>query len=453
MAIPGHGPDFWDGLAGAIDHVEDRAAARRRATASEPSRDLSAAIPPQLRPAAAPHLRPATPPSRTIPVDPRRVVVDHPDDLASDPGVSRRDVTQERVGPAGEPAAASPVAARVPAFGARPDSARPDSTHPDRTHPDRARPDGTRPESAHRRSPAGTGPRRRDDGRHTSRPRVRVEHDLAVVPRAMRDQRSNAVLAVMAVAAVALVVFAGGTLVRQRSGTGGGGETLEATNTAFNADALAANGDDPAARAVLAWVSQLGGGDADASWASLGPASQAHFGDRQAFDDEFDALREGYGAWADTTADIVLVTPLTASDAGTVSIVTLIGTVDGDQRADAIAVRIAGGVAQVEAFADAGAIGLVTPDASQGAEVPLDADLAVLVPAGVDTPIIRLDQGAPQRCGEAPGTSLEPAGGAKQRCTFTPAGGMQAGGRVLTVAFTSGDGGEISARSVRFKAA
>ncbi|MDQ2648867.1 MAG: hypothetical protein M3Z03_04880, partial [Actinomycetota bacterium] len=301
-----------------------------------------------------------------------------------------------------------------------------------------------------RRDPRSTRqhPGTRRNGNH----RVRIERDMAVVPQAMRQQRSNVALAVVAVAAVALVAFAGSSLVSSRSGGGSAQEALDAENTAFRADSLAAGSNDPAAQAVFTWVDQLASGDTEAAWTALGPASQEAIGGQQAFDDQFETFAEGYGAWSGVTPEALLVTPLDASDDGTVSIVTLIGSAGGSPRADAIPVRVTRGVATIEAFADAGQIGLEEPGSSDGAEVAVDAELAVLVPDDV-VPVIRLDQGPTQRCGDADGTELVDAGDGHQRCTYTPSGGMQPGGRVLTVAFTSPDGPEVSARSVRFNAA
>jgi hypothetical protein len=421
MRIPDHQPDFWDHLAGQIDRIEGRRASdrnRRAAAAAQhraetaPSREVSAAIPTPVRPADEAAPEPYQP--RELPHDLRHVVVAGPSD-----------------GPSGGPTAGpseapddGPVAPVLEGrFGA-----------------------GSGAQRQRRTGPSNHAPRR-----HGTR-HVRVERDLAVVPQAMRH-RSNVAVAVLAVAAVAVVAFAGSTLVRSRSGGGAAETAIEAEDTAFRADSLAAGSTDPAAKAVLAWVGRLGDGDIEASWAALGAASQQALGGRSRFDDRFDALAAEWGAWASAQPDALLITPVTASDEGTVSVVTLIGTVGGDQRADAFPVRISAGVAKVEAFADAGKIGLESPDSSQGAEVGTDDELSVVVPGGV-TPIVRLDQGPVQRCGEAAGTSLETTdGGDHQRCTYSPQGGMDEGGRVLTVAFTSRDGQGVSARSVRFKAA
>jgi hypothetical protein len=407
MRIPEHQPDFWDHLAAQLDRVEGRrisdrnrrAAQAAQHRAEERGRELSAANPRLPKPGPVDEPAPAPYEPREFAPDPRHVVVT--DDGAMAP------VLEGRFG-AGAGARA----------GGR----------------DRGRRPGERTERRH-----GT--------RH-----VRIERDLNVVPHAMRQQRSNLAVAALAVAAVAVVLLAGNSLVRSRSGGGAADTALEAENTAFRADSLAASSNDPAVQAVLAWVGQLGNGDADGAWAALGPASQQAVGGREEFDARFSSLSEGYGLWAGTQPDALLITPVTAGADGTVSIVTLIGEAGGDLRADAVPVRITAGVATIEAFADAGSVGLESPDSSQGAEVDVDDELSVLVPSRV-TPLIRLDQGPVQRCGEALGTTLESVDGGKQRCRYLPQGGMQAGGRVLTVAFVGSDGEGVSARSVRFQAA
>lgn len=421
MRIPDHGPDFWDGVAGRLDRYEGRQASNRARRAAASHKEVSAAIPTAAPQAPEQPTRP-----RAVPVDRRRVVIG-PDGAVEEAGL--------HPGLAAA-AAAQPIApvvqGRFGGAGATPRST--DQWQPGEWRERRDRPTNGR----------GT----RSGHRH-----VRVERDLAVVPQAMRQQRSNIAVAMVAVAAIAVVIFAGSKLVQQRTDMDTRNEALKAENTAFSTEALAASGNDPAARAVLAWVSELGGGDADAAWDGLGPDSQEELGGRASFNEQFESLAAGYGAWATTSADVVLVTPLTASDEGTISIVTLIGTIDGEQRADAFPVRTVGGIAKIEAFGNAGRIGLETPDASQGSEVKIGDELSVLVPAGV-MPVVRLDQGPTQRCGDSPDTTLESTnGGEQQRCTYTPSAGMEAGGRVLTIAFASPDGSEVSARSVRFKAA
>lgn len=425
MRIPDHGPDFWDAVAGQLDGFESRQASSRARRAAVSHREVSAAIP-----TAAP-VEPASP--RQLAVDRRRIVI------AADGQVEQSGL-HPGIAAAAAAAAAAPVNPKAPLapvvpgrFGATPRSADP------------WQPGEWRGQERRDRPTNGRGTRSGD--RH-----MRVERDLALVPQAMRQQRSNIAVAMVAVAAVVVVAFAGSTLLRQRNDIDTRNEALKAENTAFSTEALVASGNDPAARAVLAWVGELGGGDADAAWEGLGPDSHEELGGRASFDEQFASLAAGYGAWATTSADVVLVTPVTASDEGTITIITLIGTVDGDPRADAFPVRIVGGIAKVEAFGNAGRIGLETPDASQGSEVRVGDELSVLVPADV-TPVVRLDQGPTQRCGDTPDTTLESVGdGGEQRCTYAPTG-MEAGGRVLTIGFTSPDGSEISARSVRFKAA
>jgi hypothetical protein len=83
-----------------------------------------------------------------------------------------------------------------------------------------------------------------------------------------------------------------------------------------------------------------------------------------------------------------------------------------------------------------------------------DDELVVVIPRGVEAPIIRLDDGEALVCGEAEGTELEVLSEVPgQRCSYRPEGGIDPGHRVLTVAFASADGDEVSAESVLFTAA
>jgi hypothetical protein len=148
--------------------------------------------------------------------------------------------------------------------------------------------------------------------------------------------------------------------------------------------------------------------------------------------------------------------PLAASDEGTLSVVTLVGTVeqegDSQVRADAFPVRVIDGEAVLEPFATAGPIDFLIP--APGGEADADDDITFDVPAGVDAPAVRIGDGATIRCGEADGTSFQlVAGTAKQRCTIEPDDDAPAGERVVTVAFTSSDGADVTARSMRYDAA
>jgi len=302
---------------------------------------------------------------------------------------------------------------------------------------------------------------------------LRPDPALALVPPALR-RRSNGVLAVAAVAAAVLVVVAGAALVRQRSAddvgtteTAGSTEdpgaisTLTSTTDTTTATAPTGEDDEVSSAAVLAWVAALAEGDLDAAWDALGPASQQQWGSKAAFEQERSGLAEGYGAWAAATPDHVVVTSLLASGDGSVVVVTLVGEVQQEgtvqHRADSFPVRVVDGSAQLEPFAFAGEVEIVIPEPvpDGGTRPVVDGDeLIVVVPEGVEAPIVRLDDGPTLVCGEAPGTELTDLDQAPgQRCSFTPEGGIPAGSRVLTVAFLSPDGSAISAESVLFEAA
>lgn len=282
-----------------------------------------------------------------------------------------------------------------------------------------------------------------------------------LVPPGLR-RRSNVLLIAVAIAAAIIVLVAGTTLVRDRSlsdlDTSSAGGSADPTTTTTRDSAS----DGAPERAVLAWVGALGSGDMAAAWEALGPASQAHFGSRSAFDQERSALAEGYGACASATPDHVIVTPVPSGGQAVLVIVTLVGTVRQEgssvRRADALPVRLADGVAVVEPFAFAGEIEVSVPGpAGRADELPLvqaDDEIVVTVPRGVDAPTLRIDRHEPVVCGDDATTTLtEPSDAPGKRCSYRPEGGLDPGRRVLTVAIASSDGSMVSARSVLFEVA
>ncbi|HEX4867664.1 MAG TPA: hypothetical protein VFV32_08540 [Acidimicrobiales bacterium] len=301
-------------------------------------------------------------------------------------------------------------------------------------------------------------------------PLVELVPAPGAVPPTMR-RRSNLVLSAVAVAAAIAVVVAGTSLVRSRTGSDAATEvaegpeettTSEAPAASSSISTLAAPHDEPAVAAVVAWVNALGQGDVDAAWSALGPASQAHWGSKSAFTAERSGLAEGYGAWSAADPDDILLTPLSSSGEGELVVVTLVGTLQQEgpevARADAFPVRIVDGTAKVELFAYAGELEVVVPEpVPEGGRRPVVApgdELVVVVPSDAAAPVIRLDDGEVLVCGDAPGTRLTALEGSSgRRCGYTPKGGIPKGQRVLTVAYTSTDGAEVSAESVRFTAA
>jgi hypothetical protein len=294
---------------------------------------------------------------------------------------------------------------------------------------------------------------------------------LGLVPPGVR-RRSNVVLSAVAVAAAVMVVVAGTALVRERADTG-----ITSTDLAERADeqdedvisststsvaTITGRDAEVPSEAVMTWVGDLADGDMDAAWGALGTVSQAHFGSQAAFEAEGTGLAEGFGAWSAATPDDVLVTALPSNGEGELVVVTLVGVVDQEgttqHRADAFPVRIVDGAPHLEPFAFAGELEVVVPEpVPSGGTRPVvrtDDELVVVVPRGVDAPIIRLDDGDTMVCGEDDGTELTVLEGAPgQRCSYHPADGIRPGTRVLTVAFLSPDGSGISAESVLFEAA
>jgi hypothetical protein len=298
---------------------------------------------------------------------------------------------------------------------------------------------------------------------------------LAVVPPALR-RASNVVLVAIAAAAVVVVAIAGSTLLEERQGA----EQVDSQDDAQQAledldrtlkeaeddgstvTTLTADGEDASTDAVLAWVADVGSGDGDAAWEAMGPGSKAEMGTQEEFEVLMTDLAEGYGAWAAAEPEEILVTPVLASDEGTLAVVTLIGAVEQEgtveQRADAFPVRITDGKAVVEPFASAGVLEVVLPEPAddEGTLLPMDADgeLVFVVPAGVEAPVLQLDGGTTVVCGQADGTELGGIDGYPgQRCAYDPEGDLELGAHTVTVAFLGSDGTEITAETMRFDAA
>lgn len=311
------------------------------------------------------------------------------------------------------------------------------------------------------------------DGPLGAAPLLERHPSSALVPVALRRPSNVALLAVAALAAV-VVGLAGGSLLRGRDGTGrltsgdgSPGAELEALVDGAQGGASVlepvARADATSARdAVQAWLGAVREGDSTLAWAAMGPASKAHFGSQAAFAEEMPAMADGMGSWANARPDQVLVTPVTADDEGTLVVVTLVGTVarDGEPtpRADAFPVRLTDGQARLEPYASAGPIELVVPEAIRGdhADEPVGTseDLVVVLPSGVDAPVVRIDDGDTLICGDADGTELIPLAEVPgQRCSYLPDGGLTSGSHVLTVAFRGAEGASWSVASVRFDVA
>jgi len=300
---------------------------------------------------------------------------------------------------------------------------------------------------------------------------LHADSSIAVVPPGFR-RASNAVLAAVAAAAVIVVALAGSSLLEQRRGTGVSSdaplaaaalETLvrEAQGEDATVTTLSTEHEGSSTDAVLAWVSDLGAGDADRAWAAMGDTSQGHFSSKAEFAAMMTDLAEGYGAWSAAEPDDVLVTPVLAGDGGTIAVVTLVGVVDQEgvtqERADAFPVRLIDGDVVLEPFASAGDLEVVTPEpaADGGLEaMEVDEELVFVLPTGADAPVLRIDGGDTVVCGEAEGTDLHDLEGSSgQRCSFLPDGGFAPGAHVVTVAFLGSDGTSITAESLRFDAA
>lgn len=302
-----------------------------------------------------------------------------------------------------------------------------------------------------------------------------VDEALALVPLALR-RRSNAVVVAVAAAAVVLVVLAGSSLVSEQgdeplevanASAGDSSPTLNAlVDEAHPASAtpvtLSATHEAASTDAVAAWVDAVHEGDAEAAWSAMGPASQDHFGSEAAFGDQLGDLDSGLGAWSEVDPSQVMVTPVLSSDDGTVAVVTLVGTSEaaGESHLEAHAfpVRILAGDVVLEPFAPAGDLELVVPEplSEDGTRAMVEhgAELVIVVPQGVEAPILRLDDGDTVVCGDAESTELRAMDDLPmQRCSYLPAAGIAPGEHTLTVAFLGADGASISAEALLFEAA
>ena len=311
-----------------------------------------------------------------------------------------------------------------------------------------------------------------DGGDRSARAPVDLDDDsaLALVPSAFR-RPSNIVLAAMAAAAVVIVAIAGNTLMDDRQTTITDDAAPPALETLVKdaqtddsiVKTLSKDTADDSSEAVLAWVDDVGSGDTDAAWSSMGATSQAYFGTQDEFEAAMTDLTEAYGAWSAAEPDTVMVTPVRSGDDGTIAVVTLLGTVQEDgvaqYRADAFPVRIVDGDVVVEPFASAGDLEVVIPEPGTDEGDPsevlgLHEELVFVVPSDAEAPVLRLDAGDTVVCGEADGTELSDLDQAPgQRCAYLPEGGFEAGTHTVTVAFLAPDGDAVTAESVRFEAA
>jgi hypothetical protein len=293
---------------------------------------------------------------------------------------------------------------------------------------------------------------------------------LALVPKALR-RTSNGVLLAVAAAAAVVVTLAGTALIEDRTGSNeiASDDITESAATLQDKvedDApvtLSEDGVDASSEAVMDWVEDLDAGDGAGAWQALGTASQAHFGTQEAFESEMTALAEGYADWTEATPEEVLVTPVHTDDDGTIAVVTLVGTIvtegAAERRTDAFPVRVVDGEAVVEPFALAGAIEHVVPEVpveEDAASAPVESGeaLVVVVPAGAEAPILRLDEDEAVVCGHAEGSELTDLEGTSgQRCSYLPPDGMTSGEHTLTTVVLGSDGESISAESTLFEAA
>jgi hypothetical protein len=215
-----------------------------------------------------------------------------------------------------------------------------------------------------------------------------------------------------------------------------------------------------ASEAVLAWVDDVGSGDADGAWSAMGSASQTHFGSPASFKSAMQDLADGYRGWSAAKPDDVQVTPVASGDDGTVAVVTLVGTDDGaSPRAEAFPVRIQDGEVVLEPFASAGDLEVVIPepasdDGPTWETVADGEELVFVLPGDAQAPVLQIDGGDTVVCGKAEGTKLSDLDQSSgQRCAYLPEGGLASGPHTVTIAFLGSAGGSITAQAIRFDAA
>jgi hypothetical protein len=202
-------------------------------------------------------------------------------------------------------------------------------------------------------------------------PDAAVQSDLAPVAdrRRGRPRPSSVIMALTAAAAAVVVGVAATTLLRD-AGTGDDVDTAASTEDAPDAEgevaitapplpgevtgttAMAAHGTGTgtledvtdlayvaaptsAREAAASFVMAVHGGDADAAWGLLGPASQAFWESRGRFGSALSELAEGrYGAFGEARGLTVSSLVLVSSGSGEAGVVVLDGIVDldGDER-------------------------------------------------------------------------------------------------------------------------
>ena len=213
--------------------------------------------------------------------------------------------------------------------------------------------------------------------------------------------------------------------------------------------------------AVLAWVDDLGAGDADAAWDAMGAglAGPLRLAGRVRGPD--DRSGRGLRRLVGRRARRGPRHPVAAGDDGTVAVVTLLGTVEQEgtaqARADAFPVRIVDGDVVLEPFASAGDLEVVIPEpvSDDGAELGAGRHRR-----GARVRAARRRRGA--RCSRS--TAATPSSAARprapscsdldqsdgQRCAYLPEGGFEAGDHTVTIAFLGPGGDSITAESIHF---
>lgn len=152
-------------------------------------------------------------------------------------------------------------------------------------------------------------------------------------------------------------------------GDGGGGDAASTTTTAAPTTSSTSTSGVPgtgepatdAADTAEAWVDALAGGDLDAAWELVGPASREEIGGRDGFERDRTALAEGWAAFGRADVDVRVV-----GSAGGADLVVLRGVVQREGTTEDAAGVLPVREARVEPFVYAGNVELPTEIGDDG---------------------------------------------------------------------------------------
>jgi hypothetical protein len=180
-----------------------------------------------------------------------------------------------------------------------------------------------------------------------------------------------------------------------------------------------------AADTVRRWVEAVAGDDDGAAFAFLAPESQAAVGGPEGYRSARRELREQWGRWATTPSTSFDAVPV---DEGVAAVIVHAATEEGGHEADAVVLRV-DAVGEDWLVDPLGAIDPHRPVPEPGSTIASeDAELAVVVPTGVELQVY-VDG---QRAAQQPAT---PAGDDDDRIAYAPERRLGLGWHVVTFVF------------------